>query len=270
MSPSEKIETVGDQFDVEDMMAGFDAVAEIAGQQVVEDVVDDVIVEDVVADKVEEIEEKVVEDVSAAPADIEQNILDEEALLELEIGINRAEAYEAQESKIGAPETDAATAAATSSVAPKRSASGAKTSKVKAAGSVPTPRDLSAVAEEFFQLTQSDAANKAAVIADRPLQKKIAEKFDQLFLTLSVGKRPSTYVEAAFRLLNTTKEMTSTELVAAYKASGLNDGTARSQAGQIMVLFNTVKIADRTGQKLTLRTDSVIAQRLRTIIGLVA
>ena len=101
----------------------------------------------------------------------------------------------------------------------------------------------------------------------KPAQVKIAEKFENLFTALSVGKAPSTYVMIAFKLLDEKKTVTSADIVAAYKASGLGEGTARSQSGQIMHLFATVEIATRVGQTLTLNASSTIADRIRKVIS---
>ena len=69
----------------------------------------------------------------------------------------------------------------------------------------------------------------------------------------------------AFKLLDEKKSATSADIIAAYKASGLGEGTARSQSGQIMHLFHVVGIADRANQVLTLKEDSKIAERLRAV-----
>ncbi|MBY3231953.1 hypothetical protein [Rhizobium laguerreae] len=142
-----------------------------------------------------------------------------------------------------------------------------------AAAAARTPRDISKVADEFFVLNgdpaamtaDDQAAARVATMALKPNQVKIAEKFENLFTALSAGKAPSTYVMIAFNLLNSKGSMTSADVVGAYKASGLGEGTARSQSGQIMHLFATVGIATRAGQTLTLRPDSVIAGRLRSL-----
>jgi len=57
--------------------------------------------------------------------------------------------------------------------------------------------------------------------------------------------------------------ITSADIVAAYKASGLKEGTARSQSGQIMVLFDALGIAKRNGKSLTLDADSNAVTYLR-------
>lgn len=193
--------------------------------------------------------------------------MDEEELQELELAVERTEAYNAQESTpIASPEEQEAIKA--KSTAKKRASSGAKSSTPR------TPRELSAVPAEFFILTGDDPAMdeaakealKAETMALKPTQVKVAEKFENLFTSLSAGKAPSIYVMTAFKLLASKGAMTSADLVGAYKLAGLREGTARSQSGQIMNLFAVVKIADRVGQTLTLRADSNIAERLRTFV----
>lgn len=190
--------------------------------------------------------------------EIETDEIDETLLAELEADIARAEVYQAQE--------------ATSDPTPVSATAASKPARKKSANAVErTPRkNLSDLDDDVFQLFDGEVVgptNKQVTIDARPKQVKVAEKFDNLFLALAAGKEPSSYVVTAFKVLSATGTMTSADLVAAYKTSGLKDGTARSQTGQIMELFNVVGIARRSGQSLTLRTDSVIAQKLGAIIN---
>jgi hypothetical protein len=50
-----------------------------------------------------------------------------------------------------------------------------------------------------------------------------------------------------------------------FKASH-SQGTAQSQAGQMMNLFATTKVAERQKNTLVLNENSVVAQRLRDIL----
>jgi hypothetical protein len=208
------------------------------------------------------------------PEDITE--LDESDEAAIEAAAAKSEAYEGQESTtVELPESLEDLAA------PKE----AKTSKKKgtpkkaAAAKEPRVRDLASLAAEHFVLYTDWAgldleANKSVVIANRPDQKKIAEKFDNIFLALAAGKEPSVYTMACFRYLFAHGTATQTDLVAALKASKVknekiakggntyNDGTARSQVGQMMVLFNTLGIATRERQTLTLRSDSLLAEKL--------
>jgi len=136
-----------------------------------------------------------------------------------------------------------------------------------------TIRSLESVPVEYFVLTGNldDLSetelqeNKKAVMALKPLQVKIDEKFENLFTSISAGQSPSRYTQMAFMYLYDHKQATTTDLVAMFMKAGLREGTARSQTGQMMTLLSVVKVADRSGQSLTLRTDSKIAERLNSL-----
>jgi hypothetical protein len=208
------------------------------------------------------------EELDLGPAEVEAGeILDEEALRVVDLEMERQEAYQAQ------------TAAAVVTV--EKQPAGAAKAKTPRTGSgrgssVPrAARDLNSVAEEFFVLSGDakgmDAgqltAAKSSTIALKPVQVKIAEKFDNLFTAVAAGKLPSIYTMVAFRLLDANKKITSGDLIAAYKTALNNcgEGTARSQCGQLMNLLSTVKIADRSGNTLELRSDSLLAARIREL-----
>lgn len=138
------------------------------------------------------------------------------------------------------------------------------------------PKDLGSLDPSVFVLSGDDTgedlvANKAHVIGLMPKQKKIAEKFENLFRSIAGEKLPSVYVMECFNVLRERGEVTSSDLVAALKTTTsrkgapYNDGTARSQAGQIMALFDVVGIAHRSGQKLTANPASVVAKKLTAI-----
>lgn len=197
----------------------------------------------------------------------------EEALADLDITLQQQEAYAAQESTITVNEKIEAPAG---EVKPKKSGSTGSTRTTSSTPAAPRPsRELSSVADSAFalstdaDLTDADAnkAAKDAMIAARPAQVKIAEKFDQLFACLAAGKPASTYVMAALTALDAKAgaAMTSADLIAHYKAAGLGDGTARSQTGQIMELFRITGVATRTGQSLVANDKSLVAKRLREI-----
>lgn len=132
-------------------------------------------------------------------------------------------------------------------------------------------RDLSSVSPEHFVLTgdassmtdEDLATNKAQVIGLRPAQVKVAEKFDNIFTAKASGRAPSKYTMIAFSLLEKNGTVTGTEITAAFTASGLADGTARSQSGQMMALLPAIGVADRNMKSLTLRSDSNIAAYLK-------
>ena len=216
---------------------------------------------------VETIEEpEVVEEVEAAAAD-EPTELGEDEVAALEAAIVQQEAYEEQAASSDV-DTDVQPAAPAAAAAPKTA---------KAPKAPRQPRDVTTVAADNFVLT-SDVPddledNKAKVLATRPAQKKIAEKFDNLFLSLAAGKAPSVYTMIAFGALWEKKSITSTELVKVIantkKPNGdvYGEGTARSQAGQLMALFDILKIATRSKQTLTINEDSMIALALADMIG---
>lgn len=176
----------------------------------------------------------------------------------LDVEIEKEKAYDAQE-------------VTTTDVTPAEPAKPAKAAKEKAEKKERTPRDINALPDDVFTVSKSAPADKAAVIATRPNQKKVAEKFDNLFQSLAAGKRPSVYVMACFDALVAAGEVKSTDLVATLKAtsskkgSGYSEGTARSQAGQIMNLFATVGIAVREKQTLKINQDSAIVEKLKAL-----
>jgi len=221
-----------------------------------------------------------IETVEGALADLKLG--DEDAVIEelsadesaaLDLSITKSELY----SKAGADVKIAADIAAPAGdVAVTKKERKARTPKAPKAAKAVVVRDLNILPASLFQISKdstiTDAEAKIAMIAARPKQKKIAEKFDNVFAALNVGKAPSRYVVDLFRLLDTKKSVTSTELVnammgsASGRGSAYGEGTARSQTGQIMELFNVLGIADRTKNSLVLRADSVIATHLRKFI----
>ena len=123
---------------------------------------------------------------------------------------------------------------------------------------------------EHFVLLPGDevdvVATKSRVLANRPKQKKVGEKFDNLLTAVADGRKPSTYVVEAFGVLRDKGTVTSSDLVAAFRTHW-GEGTSRSQVGQIMHLFDNLAIAKRTGSSLSLRGDSVLASKLRAILA---
>jgi hypothetical protein len=212
------------------------------------------------------------EDAVVEPETIEPEITAEALLQEMELGsedltgleteIAKTEAYEEQEAS-GDVNTEPTPAAAE---APK------KERKAKAAGTPRVERDLSKLPADAFVLTTDIPAdleaNKVAVMGTRPNQKKIAEKFENVLLAVAANRKPSTYVMDCFAILQAKGEVTSGDLVAALKADGYSDGTARSQVGQIMALFPVLKIAERTTRSsLKLNPDSMIAGALKDMLS---
>ncbi len=201
---------------------------------------------------VDDLDSEVVESISELTAS------DEDAI---EIAAETADAYAAQETTetgVEEPETDE-----------EGGIEAAKPKRVKKAAAVKTPKDLESIADDVFDL--GNGLDKAAVIALRPTQKKIGEKFDNLFQKVSIGAAPSIYIMACLDVLNSNGEATATDMIAALKASNsrsgtpYNQGTAASQVGQMMNLFNVVGIAKRDGQKLVLDRASPLTVKLLAI-----
>jgi hypothetical protein len=149
-----------------------------------------------------------------------------------------------------------------------------KVSKRKSEPSEPVVRKQRSLEEldaKFFVLTHDEPAdleaNKIAVMARKPGQKKVQEKFENVLLSLAVDKKPSIYVMQAFAALVKTGEITSNDLVKALTAHGMNESTARSQSGQIMSLFPALAIADRDGRTLKMRDDSLLVSALKLLLA---
>jgi hypothetical protein len=210
----------------------------------------------------------------AAPVEeaIEEIVADdptEDEAAALDTQIAKSEAYEEQSAT--------AASAAPVNLAPDPSpAKAAKTPKAPKAPKAPAaPRDLSSLPDGAFVLTLAPpadlVANRAAVMAKRPSQKKIADKFDNLLLAVAAGKAPSEYTVHCFKALAAAGTVTQGDLVSTLTAttsnrgSGYTIGTARSQAGQFMVLADALGIATRTKNTLVLNPDSSLAQALAAL-----
>jgi hypothetical protein len=215
------------------------------------------------------VEEIIVEDdvdlVMAEIEAVEAVEIDESAIMdEVDAAIARHENYQEQ------------TAAAVATTDPAVVATSATPRKSKRTAGPAKPRaetDLSLLPGELFVLegdvTAMDQAAldaaKATTIAAKPAQVKVAEKFDNLLVALNAGRKPSRYTEIALDLLIANTAITSSDLVAAYRSSGLGDGTARSQSGQMMALFPALGIAVRTAKSITLNAESNIVTRYKAI-----
>lgn len=205
-----------------------------------------------------------------APAPVapvtEQSELSADDLSAIQLAEVKAEVYSAAPAEEPAPvavvqtkparKPRAAAAAGTTPAAPKQPR---------------TERSLAALPDHVFQrfTNEPNADAKADVLANPPKQTKVVEKWENLFVTLNSGAKPSKFTVTGFTLLvQKGGTMTTADLVAAMRLEGLSDGTARAQTGQIMALFPLVGIAHRSGQTVTLRADSVIAQKLKATLGL--
>lgn len=211
--------------------------------------------------------------VEAAPEVEEDEVIEEvteEDLEAVEASSVRSAAYQMQDAEQSeAVELDPAEAATKpADPAPVRAV---RTSASKSKGK-PVVRDLSALpAETFVLLTDLDPgldmeAYKDGVICSRPSTKKVAEKFDNLFVSLARGVEPSHYVMRCFEKLVATGTASLPDLVTHLNTTcGYTIGTARAQAGQIVALFPLVGIATRSGNTLTLNATSAVAEKLKNM-----
>lgn len=134
------------------------------------------------------------------------------------------------------------------------------------------PRDLNSLDDAVFALVEGEAADKAHVLSLVPKQKKVIEKFENLFQAIAAGKQPSVYTMSCFNVVADKGTCTQSDLVAALMSTSLkkggktyNEGTARSQAGQMMALFGIVGIASREKNTLTFNPKSAIAAKLKAL-----
>lgn len=99
------------------------------------------------------------------------------------------------------------------------------------------------------------------------LPKKVGEKAVNLVAHIAGNAKLSTYTEIAIQMLLRDGQITQSGLFERYRKRPYSEGTSRSQAGQIMRLFQTFKIADGTTSALTLNKNSIIAQVLEEVVG---
>lgn len=227
------------------------------------------------------------ESVIEAPAEtIDMAALDDEienAVKELVRDEARSEAY-AEQAGVAEMVLDGPSRLTSEPETPAKVIKPAKAPKeAKAAKSPAAPRmALGDLPPEAFVLDMTIgedaaalAANKVAVLARRPGQVKVAEKFDNALLAIAAGRLPSTYTIDCYRVLKAGGETTSAGLAAALTSTSKKQdvsatytiGTARSQAGQFMALSVALKIATRDGNRLVLNPDSLIAMALDGLLA---
>jgi cell pole-organizing protein PopZ len=183
---------------------------------------------------------------------------------ELAISDAKAAAYAEAPATGGIDEEPAATPT------PKRSRK--KSGDSGSEGVTKTSRTRGTLADlpaENFILVLEDAEQdlesvKASVIALRPTAVKIGEKFDNLFLSIAAGKKPSIYTMHGFNAVKTAGAtgVSGPEMVKVMQDAGFSLGTARSQAQQIMTLLQATKIASMRERRLYLNEASVLADAL--------
>lgn len=198
---------------------------------------------------------------------IEDIALEEIEKIEIDIGeidVADAAALEAAVGTADAKEEIYAEAPVSEVIEPAPAAvKKAKAPKEKKVAAPKIARDLASLPDEVFALRVGEPADKAAVLAKRPAQVKIAEKFDNLFVSLAAGRAPSVYALTCYRALKAAPgSLKMGDLVAALQATKYSIGTARSQAGQIAFLFTSLGVTDKIGGAYTLRPDSALAVML--------
>lgn len=209
--------------------------------------------------------EEIVQEAAPVEETVEDDSVSEDEAAALDTQIAKSEAYEEQAASTGTVDL----------TEPAKPAKEKKARAPKAPKTPAAPRDLSSLKDESFVLTLTPpadlAANRADVMSKRPAQKKIADKFDNLLLSVSAGKAPSEYTVHCFKALAAKGTITQGDLVAALTATNSNRGTgytigtARSQAGQFMVLADALGIATRAKNTLTMNPDSSLAAALAAL-----
>ncbi|CCG43224.1 hypothetical protein [Magnetospirillum molischianum] len=130
---------------------------------------------------------------------------------------------------------------------------------------------LESLPADAFVLTLSDAEvdleeNKATVIARKPTAVKVAEKFENTLLSIAAGKLPSVYTVQTMKLLRKQGGTATSKQIVEDLMSRYGDGTARAQGSQMMQLLPALKIAERSGNSLTLNAESTLAMAIYGII----
>ncbi|UKL15001.1 hypothetical protein hairong_096 [Pseudomonas phage hairong] len=97
---------------------------------------------------------------------------------------------------------------------------------------------------------------------DDKLPKKIGEKVVNLFASIAKGANLSTYTRIAIDLLVKDREITSKTLKDQYIARPYSEGTASSQATQMMKLLPLLGIAHKEAGKLVLNDSSLLLHML--------
>ena len=132
---------------------------------------------------------------------------------------------------------------------------------------------LGAKAPDFLTLNLADASLSDAEQAEKReeflkeidgLPVKIQEKVVNFYAHVAQGATLSTYTVIAIRLLQKEGELTSKTLKDAYIARPYTEGTASSQATQMMRLLPLLGLAKRNGSKLVVNSDSVLLPSLNS------
>lgn len=213
-------------------------------------------------DEIEEVEE--VQEIE----ELETSSTDDLTDLTEEIG--KLEAYEEM-----APAADVTMDAADVAEVVKKAKAPKAPKAAKAAKAPKVERDLTALPLETFVLVEGEAAteeNRDAVIAMRPTQVKIADKFDRLFQSIAAGRRPDTFIAQALQIIQDAGSITGAGLKKAFegKTTGKGEvygaGTAASQAGQIMKLFPLLEMVTVAGKEVTFNPNSPVVKKVLALV----
>jgi hypothetical protein len=137
--------------------------------------------------------------------------------------------------------------------------------------SVAIVQALGAKAPDFLTINLADATLSDAEQAEKreeflkqidALPVKIQEKVVNFYAHVAQGATLSNYTVMAIKLLIKDGELTSKSLKDAYIARPYTEGTASSQATQMMKLLPLLGLAKRNGSKLVVNSDSVLLPSL--------
>lgn len=163
---------------------------------------------------------------------------------------------------VAAAAAAATAAAAAAAVAPKTRAprvsraAGAKPSQVLAA----TMSDEALLKAAMLLTGDEESEDNVKALNDTidSLAKKVGDKAVNLLRYASEPRKLQNYTRLGLELLVRDGEVTSKSLTDHLKAAKYTEGTARSQANQIMSLFPALKVAARSGKTLTLNSESTL------------
>lgn len=221
----------------------------------------DALMEDAIA---EVAAEAVIDETPAVVAEIDPI----EALAEIEAEAVATETRAAAYAEQSADEADAANDDdGSSSVTPISAAKSKRSKRIAGAPSL----TLNAMPEEELRkvaclLTTDDAdAIDPTPLLEKidSLAKKVGDKALNLLRFNATGDKTKLQVYTRLGLDELVKRgsITSKELTAHYQGVKYSEGTARSQANQLMSLLPAMGVADVSGRTLTLRSDSAIAAK---------
>lgn len=138
--------------------------------------------------------------------------------------------------------------------------SGSKSAKTKA------PKAPPAIVRDFTAVAQIDKATLDANLA-ACTAKKVREKADNLIAAVQSGKTLSRYTKVAVKQLVANGAISGKDMVSAFLAEGLKEGTARAQAQQMTALFRLVGavVADPSVKGRLVANDAGLIKELEVL-----